>query len=74
MAGIGTRQKATRVVDSATVDVLVGRTDGEAGYRRVDVQVAPLVDGSLRIQAEVPSNLAGPVRQLIAALGVRPKP
>jgi hypothetical protein len=34
-------QRTTKVVDRAAVDVLVGRADGEAGFKRVDFQVTP---------------------------------
>ena len=36
------RQRGTKVVDRASVDVLVGRVDGEAGSKRVDFQVTPM--------------------------------
>jgi hypothetical protein len=65
------RQRTTKVVDRAAVDVLVGRADGEAGFKRVDFQVTPMHGGGLHIDVEVPGQLAEPVRQFIAALGVK---
>jgi hypothetical protein len=62
--------KATRVSDAAALDVILGSPDGER-YRRLDIQVQPLVDGSIRIDIEVPAPLAPPVTSLLAALGVK---
>ena len=62
--------KAVKVSDNnAGLDVLVGETNGGlTGYRRVDTEMTGLVGGGLRIQAEVPADLAGPIRQLVTAL------
>ena len=61
--------EATKVSDNAGLDVLVGETNGGlTGYRRVDTEMTGLVGGGLRIQAEVPADLAGPIRQLVTAL------
>ena len=59
--------KATKVSDNAGLDVLVGETnDGLTGYRRVDIEMTGLAGGGRRIQAEVPADLAAPIRQLVA--------
>ena len=66
------RQRTTKVVDAATVDVLVGQTNGTAGFKRLDVQVTPVTGGGLHVDLEIPDLLAKPVLQFIAALGVKP--
>jgi hypothetical protein len=61
--------ESTKVSDNAGLDVLVGETKGGlTGYRRVDIEMTRLAGGGLRIQAEVPANLAAPIRQLVTAL------
>jgi hypothetical protein len=62
--------KATRVVDTAAIDVLVGeRNGGRSGYRRVDVEVTAKQGGGLDVHIQVPVSLRRPVMQFIAALG-----
>ena len=67
-APITARAKAVKVGDVATVDVLVGRDHGETGFRRVDVDVRPLADRGARVEIKVPTSLARPLVQLVAAL------
>jgi hypothetical protein len=76
MALASTRVKATKVTVSpstpvAAIDMHLGARDG-VGFRRVDVEVRPLADGGARVEIEVPTSLARPPMQLVAALGVKP--
>jgi hypothetical protein len=57
--------------DAAVLDAMVGPSDGEAGYKRIDVQVRRRFGGSLQVEFEVPPRLAQSVAVLLAALGVK---
>jgi hypothetical protein len=77
MAG-RTAVKATRVESAgansprgeSALDVILGTPGGER-YRRVDIEVRPVVGGGLHLNVEVPATLAPTVAALLAALGVK---
>jgi hypothetical protein len=48
--------------------VLVGAADGATAFKRLDVAVKPMTGGGLHIEVEVPTALAQPIMQLIAAV------
>ena len=68
-AATATRPKATRVVnvEPASIDVMVGPTDGSR-LCRVDVEVKP----GLEVGISLPRELTPTVMALIRALGVTP--
>jgi hypothetical protein len=75
-------QKATRITDSAVLmaaiktgsgssgelDILAGPSDGSAGLYRFSLAAKPLMNGGLRLEIEVPAQLARPARDLVEAL------
>ena len=54
--------------DSGEVDIFAGPSDGSAGLYRFSLAAKPPLDGGLRLEIEVPAQLARPARDLVEAL------
>jgi hypothetical protein len=70
--------KATRVKTAdaapAALDVMLGPSDGLAGFKRVDVAISRQSDGHLRIQLDVPAPSLGQRRQSPGCAGRQGRP
>jgi hypothetical protein len=68
-AATATRARATRIEEPASIDVMVGPSDGSRA-RRVDVMVTPGLEGRLEVGISLPPELRPTVMALLRALGV----
>jgi hypothetical protein len=71
VARTATRAKATKVIDTAPagLDLYLGPTSGDGRMQRLDLEIRQAADGNLRLDVEIPRQLA-PAVALLTALGV----